>query len=686
MPEDDLFGDLDLGLLGGAGSLPPDPDVLRAPDGSPAAEAPPPLALPGTEDEFLSPTGDPDDLELPAPEFGVHHGPIQLMGEDLRRFQYRVRMAFHNARARMGDIHRDAKIDRRIYRMLTRTPPYPGGPDITTPLAANKADGLLAHLRDAIEQRPFATFTPEGIGKAGEDATQIAPVCEAYLEREINGGGSREVLASDIPKEAAVVGTGIARLGAGEYPDEVFIQVSEVIRLERFYVDRIYVKNLRDTFCAFDFRERYYNLVEWAERGVIDQEQLYRLADMVGDSERRSTEEEEANFEEVSLFDRENTLYTLVQGYLRFRPSDEPKAQLYEFIWHPKRDVLLAARPNSARDAFDAPPIILARIGKPAGTLFGRGVVRRLLSEQKMSDNAIHAHMALNHMAAAPPVVYNQNNPVAKALAKEGRLLAPGMWVPNYGPPDQQDIFPVQIPNPGYALQDVQVAQGFADRATYTDEAIGMPGSGGRKTLGQYVREQQKGTLKLRLDLGDFSYDMATALKMMWSMVVAYKIVPQRVVQVEAMGKLLGAEAIHGSELVEHLTELISPMLQSGDIQVEDVQRIDELFNMMLTEDHIPSARRRDLTVSLTGTTIIADKIGDFELLVELTPMIMNLIEGARQDTYINYHLRSLLEKAGFQDVNKRIPNDPGEEIMDQQQRMDTLAPFNEVMRHSVRQ
>jgi hypothetical protein len=313
--------------------------------------------------------------------------------------------------------------------------------------------------------------------------------------------------------------------------------------------------------------------------------------------------------------------------------------------------------------------------------LFGRGIMTRLESEQEISDNAINTHIAVNNVAAGPPVLYNANNPIAQKLA-ENHLLAPGMWIPNYGPPDQRDIMPLQMPNPGYALQDYGLAQGMAERRTYTDQALGNSDSA-RKTLGQFRAEMAKGTLKLNVDLGHLSYDVSNdLLKKMWAMVVAYKIVPKGIVMVEPMGKLLAADEIDGQELQVRMVEVAMAYAQSGQMSAEEAVELEQKFNSMLTSEAIPSVRREDITISLHGSQVITDILAELDTEIQILGIIFNLLEAAKQDTFINYWGRSIITKAGFKDLDKRWPQDPGIEA-NGEDRQKLLQGFNELMQRS---
>ena len=606
---------------------------------------------------------------------------IELQGEDLRRFHFRFKTALANAETQMRRIHEEARRDRKVYRTIPREPLYEGGPDITTPLSADFTDGLRAHVKDAMEQRPIASFTAEGVGRVAEEATEVAPVYEAMFEREVNLSNSRQYLVSDMPDEAIKVGTAIAKLGLSEHHGELFVQVSRLIRLENFFVDRVTVNDLTDTFCAYRFKERYYNLQDMAGQGLLNKAAVESLSGKPSSTEQEVVEEGEQEFNENLAFQEENSLYTIHIGYMRFRPLGSSRALLYECIYHKDTHRILALKLNPARAAFDAPPLRLARIGREPGFLFGRGVVRRLESEQKVADRGINTHLAMNDLAAAPPVMYNVNNPIAARLA-QNRVLEPAMWVPNYGPPDSQDILPVQIPNNGLAAADYQMALGMAQRRTYTDESMGTSSST-RKTLGQYRTEVNKGTLKLRLDLNDLAYDMNEILRSYWAMIIAYKIDPAGIYQAEPMGRLVGDREYSAQEFAAAFIEEATTALVQGEITLEDIASFDEMLQDVLTHGRIPSVRRRDLVLSLTGTKVIADKIGDLEMELQLMPMLLNVLEGAMRDTYINYWGRSILRNAGFKDIEKRWPQDPGIVMANPAERMVIMQQLNEIVQRS---
>lgn len=607
--------------------------------------------------------------------------PIELQGEEFRRFLYRFQTSLENAISKMETIHEEVRHDRKIYKMMPRKQEYKGQPNITTPVSANKVDGVVAHIRDAIEQHPFVTFQAEGMGKTAEMAAQIAPVLEAYFEREINLSGSRRYLAMEAPREAITVGTAIPKLSIAEHPNgEHFVQVGELVMMENFFVDRISANDLRHTFCAYREKKRWYQLDELAQDGYLDKEGVEKLRSYTSASaDDQIPEEEEKRFNEDSFWEEESVLHTIWTAYMRYRPKGEKRAVIYEVVFHRESRTVLALRVNPYSRAFDAPPLGLLRVGKTPNYLFGRGIVRRLAPIQHMADNSLNNHLALNNLAANPPFVYDATSAFGQFLERNGaRGLRPGIGIPAIGDLGRNGIHPVMMPNPGLNLQDFNVFHQFASEATYTEEAIGS--SSDRKTLGQFQIEVQRGTIRLRLDLTDLAYDYAHFMTMYWAMVNAFKIAPAGIVEVEKGGKLIASRSIGRDELQGVIQPLIERLMQSGQIDMFDLDYqtlLDQEINALLTADSIPSSRRQDLSISLTGTRIIADKVAELQLLFQLTPYITTMIDAARQDSYYNYHLRTIIEAMGFKDVNRRIPRDPGTYIQDPMQRQEATAAMN---------
>lgn len=617
---------------------------------------------------------------------GPAEGAIQLSGADFERFRYRFMAAYESARGNMREIHANAKRDREVVRTLPRVPAYPGGPDITTPLTANKVEGVIAHMRDALEQSTIFTFSVNGTGASAAEAAATVPLREQLLEREINLSGSRERILSQLPREAVTVGTGIAVLSLAQYAGEHFVQIGQLVPLERFFVDRINVDDLHHTTCFYQYKERRYNLDEQAERGLLDAEALESIPlTSQGEGVDPTLDELENFFTDNTALAEENTVMTLVRGYMRFRAEGDV-TRLYECVFDSGTRTILALRENPFREAFDMPPLFLVRVGKTAGQLFGRGIPRRLEPIQKVSDNAMNTHLAVNNMAASPPVMYRNDSPFGAALKASGNGgIYPGMLIPTLPSPNPSDVAILQdFVNPGLAMQDLGIARQLAGDATYTEEAIGTA-SDPRKTLGQFNIEVQRGTLRVRTDMGDVAYDLAFGGRMYDAAVLAFKLAPAQIIEVTQGGKLLSLDPIDTSDIEMQLAEIGEGMLLSGEASMEDLVLVQEAFNTArLTDGRIPYARRDDLVVSVRGTKIIADKMGELQILMDVVgPLVTSLIPAARQDEYANYFLRKVLWAAGLNDVDKLVPPPPNSHLDDGSFNAATM-PFREMMMRSV--
>lgn len=682
---DELDVGNELGAMGPANPMNPmDAGMSAPPEEDLFAQLAPPGGLPEIDFSDFDNLGLGDEFD-----FGDASPPepaIQLTGADFERFRFRFMSAYESAKGNMSEIHRNAKKDREVVRTLPLVPQYPGGPDVRTPLTANKVEGVVAHVRDALEQSTIFTFSVNGTGASAAEAAATVPLREQLLEREINLSGSRERILSHLPREAVITGTGIAVLSLAQYADEHFVQIGQLIPIERFYVDRINVDDLHHATCFYQFKERRYNLDEQAERGLLDEAALASIPETSTGSPIDPTLDELENFFlDNNALAEENTVVTLVKGYMRFRAAGDV-TRLYECVFDAQTRTVLALRENPFREAFDMPPIFLVRVGKSAGNLFGRGIPRRLEPIQKVSDNAMNTHLAVNNMAASPPVMYRNDSPFGSALRSSGNGgIYPGMLIPTLPSPNPSDVAVLSdFVNPGLAMQDLGIARQLAGDATYTEEAIGTT-SDPRKTLGQFNIEVQRGTLRVRADVGDIAYDLAFGGRMLDAAVLAFKLAPAQIIEVTEGGKLLSLDPIDVSEIEQELAQLAEGMMMSGEASFEDLELVQDSFNKArLTDGRIPFARRDDLVVSVRGTKIIADKMGELQILMDVVgPLVTTLIPAARQDEYANYFVRKVLWAAGFNDVDKLVPPPPNTHLDDSSFNA-SMIPFREMMMRSV--
>lgn len=617
------------------------------------------------------------------PEAQADGPPVVLEGEDFDKFKMRFRAFLENGISAMTTTHNKAKRNRHAYRMTARKPEYAGQPNLTTPLTKNKTDGVIANMRDSVEMRPIVNVSPEGIGKAAQEAGEIAHLVQAIMERELNLSGSREVITHQSTHETGVVGNlGILMVPTTHESGETFIKM-ETIPLEDIVVDDVNARDVDGIMLAYRKKYRMYELAEMAEAGYIDQAAYEGLRGFITDRDTHTVAEEAANSTpDVMVQEPENDMgqRTVYIGYMRYREADQMQASLFQCMWHRSSSQMLMLRKEPYGRAFDGPNMDLVRIGVGDG-LFGVGIPERMSALQEFTDNAFNSHIALNNLAANPPAYVREGSALDGWLGRNARFGVRGGTIIRSRDMDQPDLKMFEFANNGLNIRDIEMASDMASQATFTEESIGAPVQG-RRTLGQYQSESMKGTIRLRKDLGDFASDWARVLQKYWAMIVAYKIIPAGVIEVEQGGKLVAAQDIPSDEVKKVILNVLTPMLGNGFIAQEDWEDVEFEVQDMLTDGGIPSVRRSDLTISLAGTRVISDMLSEIEMEREfmgiaLTPGIMDLAEG---DQRINYTLRSYGRKLGLKDMDKRLPAEPTQN-MESDRRNQLMQPFAETER-----
>lgn len=613
--------------------------------------------------------------------------PIELTGSDLRRFNYRFFDSFESSKFQMYKVHEDALINQAVYEMVNRISPIDGTEQYTTPMSRNTANGVVAHIKDAIEQPQLFGFKTRSFGALAAEATQTAALCAAMLEREVEVGGSRAVITSDTVRSAVFMGTAVTpmRLSSQKLRnDEQFFYWDEPIPLTNFFVDRVSTRNLWETNCFYYDRQRMYTLEEMALTGILDQDAVEMMMNS-HITNARTFGEDLLEFDEHHRFAAENALVTILYGYMRFRPEGSKYAKLYEAIADISGRKFLSLRCNPYEDAYDSPPLNLWRIGTMPNSLFGTGILQRLKNTQQMMDREINNYFQYSDKLAQPPYIYREKSWIGEKIKREGQgAIRAGMAIPSkYG--DLNDLsFLDWKGNPNVSFGSMQVIQKLKEDATYTNEALSSTDS--RKTLGQTQIEAQRGTLNLRVDLSDFANDAAIAGEMFWRAIVAYKIRKSGVVEVYKGGKLLAYNIIKGQELNQITRQLIYQKLLTGEMLPDEAAAFQIEFNQKLTNGKIPHVNRLDLAVSLTGTKIIADKMSELAMLERLTQYITALLPAASQDSHINMHLRSLMLAMGIKDTDLRMPSDPNKNVMDSQEFQALTLEFNQILQKSALQ
>lgn len=606
----------------------------------------------------------------------ISGGPIQLTQDDLMKFTRYVDAFWGTAEGNMSFYHKYANRDRMIYHLIPRKPRYPGAPSYTTPFSANKAKGAAAHFKEAIEQTELLGTKVRSIGQVAEYASMVSTIIESYINRELELGNSRQIIANDIPQEAAVMGTAISQISVGSQPinNEYFFQFNQLIPLENVYFDRIDVANTWQTNVGIVERFPIYDLQELADANIVDPMVVKSLAN--GNSIlNRAFNEYMYNFYPQTEQGDGNKQVEVQKGWFRFKASGDKVAQYYEYMRDRSTRRFLYVRPNSFGAIYNAPPITLWRIGKNPRNILGTGVIRRMAQLQDMMDNEINNYFSVSNYVASPAHMYRQSSPFGQALAKNGRGgIYPGALIPTSQAPKDDDIKPIRLEaNPGVMLANTNLINDFGDKISYTDQSLGQSSSS--RTLGQYQVEVQKGSLLLRDDLAHLSYD-ASVNGALFFACLKYKIKKYGIVEVYEGGKLLAFDDIPIKNIQNQIRGFVFSMAMQSGMSPDELLAFETSFSDRLVDGYIPGVNRSDIAISLKGTKIIADKVADLSMLLELSPYLASWLQPSYQDSYYNYHLRSIMQAMGFKDIDRRMPRDPNKVVKDQQAQMELMNQY----------
>jgi hypothetical protein len=605
---------------------------------------------------------------------------IALSQEDEARILYYCENALNQADQAMSVAKAEAAKDRGLYKLIDRTPAYDGAPAITTPLTREKVDGLLSHIVEAIDLEPLFSLRAET-----QKDMKGAAVGQQYLNREIKFGDNRRSIVIGCTREAAQVGTAFPWISFTTSQDGELFQQIEVVRLENMYVYPLDgVNTLQHCFVGRRQKEPYHLVESKARAGLLSLERVERLKNTYS-SPKPITDTAENSGGEPANFGPEAELHPIeyYEMYIRFAPKGEP-SQLFNVVFDRMQKQILRCVINPFHLAFDSPPVQNLRFMSEESYVLGMSLPRVLRGLQEMKDNSANARIAYNGIAASPPFLYNQQNRKLSQALQQG--LIPGLGIPNDGPPKNEDVKVLQFPHPNLTFEDMQIADAWADQATFNDEAAsGVTGST-RQTAYEYGAKLQIGTQKLRLSLRDYASDAARLGEMIRANQVAYKIRPRGIVDVSnssEMGKHLAYQDIPKEQLYAEIGMAVQILTLQGEMADFDLMQFMREMGSYITEDGIPGAANPNLSVELTGKKVISDRISESQM-YESFAMYLNLLPFASQDHRVWHFLKRVAETKGMFDWKELIGDDPAI-YMEAEKLAQTLGGFQQIIERSTR-
>lgn len=608
---------------------------------------------------------------------------ISLNPEELKHFKNLYFSAIEQSRAAMLKIHNNFRHYEMVLAMEKRlSGKGDDAPSYTSPLSRNKAEGFISHIKDAIEQSELFSFTTRSVGSLAHEGRTLAGLFASYLEREVILSNSREIITTMIPSEVAFFGTAIVPISVSHLPvnGEYFFQVEPPVPLTSFFVDRIDTWNIWQTNPGYVVKYRLSDLFDMAERGMLDYETILRLGESLATHTPTDYEAKQGHFINTSFDNLDNRLVDVRRAYFRYRPLSGDRVIYFQVYSYENTREILGVSPNPYAVVFNAPPLAAFRIGKRPNRFFGEGIIERLLSTQDMLDNEINNYFTISGLQTNPPLEVRNGSPFALALTRNNNTLRgikPGLVIPKQGLGSGNDVTPIQFDvDLRTFFGNYNLLKEFGDKSSFSEEALGTS-SDSRKTLGQFQAEAQRGLLRVRKDLAEFAYDASVLGEMLWSCCIQ-KIKSKGIVEIYEGGKYLAYNNIPFKAFQEIVSDSLGLEFANGNLSLEEIGQYITEFMAKLTNGKIPGVNRRDMTVTLKGTKVIADKMAEGMVYIQLTPYLTSLLPLAEQNSYANKHLRAIFESFGIKDTDHRLPPDPNQTQMDMLNFVSLAAPFME--------
>ena len=366
--------------------------------------------------------------------------------------------------------------------------PYPGAPNVTTPLIRQKVDGIKAHIFASIDQRPMFVVTPYN-----EIAQRAAPYLEQLMSVVIERTGARTEILKAI-RDAIEVGTGHVKHVMLKDADGRMMPATRYVPFEHIYVyPSTSVKPEH-----VNYFERYYEpryaILEHAEAGIYWHDRVDLLLEGSDDVDMNKEEE-------------------LWEVWIRFR------GDIYEVRYSQKAGIL-SYRKSSWAEMLGRAPYDPIYIEPSQLSYWGDSVAQILESLQEVSDAAFNMELARGQFVMNPPILVSTASPAYKHLAERG-MWEPGEVIGASADPSRDIHIPFQSINP-FDMQLLQIANKMAEEATISDLLIPGQAVGGRKTATEVNLMTSVGALKLRNYLSSVADTLRRHAQAKWKLVSIY--------------------------------------------------------------------------------------------------------------------------------------------------------------------
>lgn len=506
---------------------------------------------------------------------------------------------------------------RAYFHMDPPEPPNDRIPTAATPVVRQKADGIRAHIKVAIDRTPLFTVRP-----LTREAADAAPAIEAMMQRELEDSGSLAEIEKAID-DAVIYGTGVLMLHV-DYEDG-----EPRVGLKHVPILRVYTwperANPDKLFWFRTFALPYWEMERLAREGYYDAAAVERVKSVRGSG--AVTPNTEADLSGQMVAEDEHAWHTLVEAWLVLDGA------LTCVVFHPMGQAVLRYERDPFKGALNRPPFYPIYIDPDHYEIWGHGIAEVTSQFQRVADLALNAEITSAMYKANPPIMVRANSQTHRFLQKGGGLI-PGQVVPYDGVAAEEALTVLNFNMNPFNLQMLNLMGQLTEDATVSDFVVPGQPLGGRKTATEVQVTASMGGLKLTNYLRHVQRSLEAIAVDYWSVIVHTKI----------------ADANHPG-LPRGVAYAYPYSGGEGKVYLamEDVRFLYETPDGRAYEVYIPGADRDDITWVLTGNTTVAEREMRLQRVASLlNPAFLQLLGTARQDPGMYHLLRRYLEALGM--------------------------------------
>jgi hypothetical protein len=560
------------------------------------------------EDDDLAPNN-PDSAPSQSPNDGENEAMLQ-----------ELILLLNQARAFKDPLDKKLTQWRAYFDMQPPQPPFKDALTAAVPIIRQKADGIRAHLKVAIDKEPMFSARPYT-----SEAADVAPVLESLLERELRMSDSKHEIEKAID-EAVLYGTGILKLDTNY---EGYVQLKHIPFKNVWAWPDKYDPKLLSWFVAF--WQPYHEIKRLGDEGYYDKGAVEDLATVASGGGYYTNE-----IMSTPAVNDEVRWHELIEAWwIR-------NGRLQRIIFAPLLRKILRIDDTPFEGLVECPPFFPIYIDPDPISIWGHGLAEILESAQVVADAALNQELWSGQYKMRPPVLVRQSSQVWRILSEKGGLY-PGQLIPFEGGDAEEVIKPMEYGMNPFNAQMLHLMQQLTEDATISDFIVPGQPLGGRKTATEIGVTATIGQLKLANYLRYVQRSLEAAIKVYWDVLEDTRV-----------------SNAQDPNLPPGVTKVYS-YSGGGAVYVADkTVKFNYPTPEGVMEVSIAGADRDDMDFVLTGSITAPER----ELRVQrisqvLNPAMLQIINAARQDPGIAVLVRRFLDAIGFSQDADLILNPP---------------------------